>query len=345
MGVHDVCGSPFLVTSGPRLVEPRKGDCRLTKDFHAGLFGEAQLPYVLGWEKLAFDTLRTNGPRPGQALAICGASGCGKSLWQGWFTEFIGGRACKPFDYLMGETRFNEELCGAEHWMIEDDAHSYDPRKRAQFGTRVKNAVANDTTAFHPKGRTPILLRLFKRVTITLNDEAENLFVLPIFNDSVAEKIMLLRAHEFPWPMPMDSDEQKAIFRKALSNELPAWLWYLQHEFPLPGGLRDERGRYGVKTWHDPELLEVLHSLSPESKLLSLIDRAGLFGADGQDFWLGKASELEKTLRERFPREAEQLFHHGGHVCAHLLAALAKRCPKRIEKSDTYKERRWKISP
>lgn len=57
-----------------------------------------------------------------------------------------------------------------------------------------------------------------------------------------------------------------------------------------------------------------------------------------------RASELEKTLREKLPREAEQIFHHGTHGCAQLLAVLAKRCPERIQKADTYKERRWKIS-
>jgi hypothetical protein len=344
VGVHEICGHRFLVADSPKLATGAAGDWKVTRAFLLGLFSAEQLIYILGWLQSALATLRANGSRPGQAVALCGPSSCGKSLFQGWFTEFIGGRACKPFNFLMGETIFNEELCCAEHWMVEDEAHSYDPRKRAQFGSRVKNAVANETVAFHPKGRTPIQIRIFKRVTISLNDEPENLFVLPIFNDSVAEKIMLFRAREFEWPMPMDTDEQKAIFRKALSSELPAFVWHLEREFRLPDALR--HSRYSVATWHHPELLEVLHSLSPENKLLSLLDRAGqaLFGDAGNDFWLGRAADLEDTLRKLFPREVEGLIHYTGQF-PQLLAGLGKRCPERVEKADTNKERRWLVRP
>ena len=76
---------------------------------------------------------------------------------------------------MSGATEFNGELFGCEHLMIEDDIGSTDFRARRNFGTRIKEFTVNEVQSCHAKNRQAINLKPFWRLSITLNEEPENL--------------------------------------------------------------------------------------------------------------------------------------------------------------------------
>jgi len=339
-GPLEVCGQRILVTRGPRLVKPASGKWDTLETLLTTLLRDGQHEYVLAWLKCALESLEAGAPfRPGQMLCIAGPAGCGKSLLQSVITELLGGRVAKPYRYMTGETAFNSELFGAEHLAIEDDSASTDIRARRHFGAALKNIVVNETQSFHAKGRAALTLAPFWRISVTLNDEPENLMILPPLDDSIRDKIFLLQASHATLDIHGDKPGSRAEYRQRLSRELPAFVRYLKR-MHIPRDLRC--ARYGVKAWLHPELVESLAALAPETILRTLIDESGLLN---EGPWIGSASELERALRGGTTRaEAERLFCFNT-ACGVYLGRLASKEPKRFTQRRAGDNRReWVIT-
>jgi hypothetical protein len=302
-----------------------------------------QRPFVLGWLKIAIESLRARIRRPGQVLAIAGPRDCGKSLVQNLITEIFGGRAAKPYRYMSGATPFNGDLFGAEHLMIEDECGSFDLRSRREFGARIKDFTVNEVQSCHAKNKQAISLRPFWRLSISLNAEPENLLVLPPIDESLMDKIILLRGHWHEMPMPTQGLEERSRFWRALMDELPAFIDYLL-QWEIPQHIRSPR--FGVASWQHPNLLDAIDALSPEVRLLGLID-AVLFGAGDKppETQILTANELERRLMSSpMAYEARRLLTWDT-ACGTYLGHLAAKAPHRVEADRTAKKRGWLISP
>lgn len=342
LGVHQVCDEKILVTRSAKWIEPRKGEWETLRPFLAELLGD-QVLWFYAWCKSALRALYAGPPfRRGQALALAGPVGCGKSLLQSIITELFGGRVARPFQYLMGDTAFNEDLLKAEHLMIEDEASSRDPRKRDYFGGQLKNLVANDVVRAHPKGAKALYLQSFNRVTITLNDQPENMSVLPLIRGDLADKITLLHAQPATFPYGPNSKRGREKFRLKLSDDLPAFLHFLT-EWKIPASMVSQR--YGCRSYQDPELLALLNDDQPEVHLLELIDRLKPWGVDSIP-WEGSSAKLQNDLEEkdRHGRVSKLLSWHG--ACGQLLARLYKSFPSRVQKVNSKGHATlWRILP
>ena len=97
-GYYHENGVRFLVTEGPVLIEPVKGEWPVLKRVLGGLFAEkeseqirtTQLRVFLGWLQVAVRSLRSGNTSFGQALAVAGEAGAGKSLVQNLITRLYG---------------------------------------------------------------------------------------------------------------------------------------------------------------------------------------------------------------------------------------------------------------
>lgn len=337
----------ILITESPKQIEARPGDWPILHKLIVGLLvsGDCdQRPFFYGWLKVALETLRDRKLRPGQALALCGPHDCGKSLLQNLITILLGGRSAKPYQFMSGQTTFNADLFESEHLQIEDEHCSTDIRTRRAFGAAIKSFTVNESQRLHDKNRRAVNgLRPFWRVTITVNDEPESLMVLPPLDDSLEDKIILLRAFKKSMPMRTNSNEERAAFWETLVSELHAFTHFLM-EWEIPDDIKSDR--FGVGHYHHPDLLDALHSLSLEEKLLSLID-GNLFRAPSPGLWRGTASELEQVLTSSDSRcavEARKLFHWPT-ACGTFLGRLERRHPNRIEFDRTATARQWTIRP
>ncbi len=345
-GPYNMVGGRLLVTDSPVLIEPKPGSWETIRVLLVGLLIDEhfdQTPYFFGWLKIALESLRANTRRTGQALAIAGPSGCGKSLLQQLITVLLGGRQANPYQHMVGESPFNSHMFTAEHLVIEDEAASSDIRTRRTFGAHLKTITANVVQSCHAKNRTPVSLTPFWRLSITVNDEPENLMVLPPLDESIEDKLILLRARFETMPMPTGTDDERAAFWAVLVGELPAFVDFLL-SWEIPADLRS--ARFGVRHFHHPDLLQAIDDLAPERRLLDLID-AELFSGPLADAWEGKAEVLEKRLtgsESSSAYEARRVLSFNT-ACGVYLARLAKKHPARVSKRILDGSALWTIEP
>src|SRR5260370_42298105 len=130
--------------------------------------------------------------------------------------------------------------------------------------------------------------------------------------DSLGDKIILLRTRKPEMPMPSENLDEREAFWNKLKSELPAFLSFLTN-WSVPEQLR--HSRYGIKTWQHPQLLAALDALAPETRLLVLIDEVlftpqtvGAGRSVPDEIWQGTAEQLEALLGlSNFGQQARRL--------------------------------------
>jgi len=321
----------ILVTSSPKFIAPVPGNWDMLRGILENMFGNEQLLYVYGWIKIALAMFAAQSWMAGQALVLCGPKDAGKNLFGLLLQHLFGGRAPgKPYDYMTQRTSFNSEFMGCELLTIEDEASLTDIQTRRMFGAEIKKLAVNTSRRLHQKHVVAMTVEPLQRLLISLNDQPERLLVLPPIEDDIVDKIMLFKVETHPMPMPTHTPEAMLAFRTALLAQLPAFVDFLQN-WQIPADLVSNR--FGIRYYHHPEILEGLHELSPEEKLLQLIDEVifapGLIKTD----WHGRAVELDRALKNaesrNVQREAEKLLPSVAS-CGKYLGRLATRHPDRV---------------
>jgi hypothetical protein len=342
-GVYVINESRILVRDSPRLIVPIPGDWPLLKGIIFNMLGQEQQMYLFGWLKVAIESLYEEKPRVGQAFALCGPKDCGKSLLQELITKLLGNRSQKAHRYMDGDTPFNGELFGTEHLIIEDDKASTDIRSRRHFGTHIKEIAANTTHSCHSKHRQALKLSPSWRLSISVNEEPENLMILPPMDDSLEDKIIILKAAKHPMPMPTVTPQEREIFMRKLEAELSHFASFLL-DWKIPDNLTSQR--YGVTHFHHPDILQALGALSPENRLLEMVD-AELFNSCTPVPWRGTAAELERRLtsdNSEVKRSAPKVFTFQA-ACGTYLARLQKLHKDRFNSTRINGTTIWTIQP
>lgn len=327
-GFYTIHTSRILVTRGPESVMPKEGPCPLLTDFFDELLGK-QRGVLYGWIKTALASLADGPPwRPGQLLCLAGQPKCGKSVCQSLITPLLGGRVSRPYEYLAKGTNFNADIYGAEHGLIGDENHATDNKSRRNFGAAIKKLVVEPCHYIHAKGKTPITLTPFVRLTLSLNDHPSALLVLPSLDSDVKDKIILLRANAVNFEKRIKRFGSFAAWLDAARGEMPAFAWKLRR-WSIPDSLADTR--YGVVSFHDPDLVCEVDDLSDEERLLALVDTY-IFTHVGPDFFEGTSTQLEADLSKAIgPHAALHMAKYAGRF-GHLVAILLKKYPTRIER-------------
>jgi hypothetical protein len=348
-GFYEINGNRVLVTESPKIITPAFGEWKTIESLIQGLLYDEkydQPKFLYGWLKIAYESVSSGKLRPGQALAICGPHNCGKSLLQLLITKIIGGRSEKPYSFMTASTDFNGDLFKAEHLCIEDEPANTDLRVRRAFGSQIKQIAGSDTQRCHEKHKQAIVLTPFWRLTISLNDEPENLMVLPPIDNSMEDKLMIFKASNFEMPMQSKTNDERIAFWKQLESELPAFLYYLC-QWQIPENIRQskESQRYGIDKMHHINILREIDALSPEFRLLSIIDKE-IFGEPIPTTWIGTSEDLEVKLTSNgdMQHESRKLLSWGNATGTYL-GRLAKKFPGRFTQKHTERSRIWTIEP
>ncbi len=322
-GYHRINGVKILINKELSLMEPKPGDFSKLAYFFESLLADAdeqQIHYFYGWLKVALEGLYDQNLRkPGQALCIAGPIKCGKTLCQRIITELLGGAEAHPYQYLVGETSFNSDLFHACHLRIDDENRDSDHKARKNFGNFLKNSLYGKNVRCHGKGRVGVGLTPHWRLTIAINDNEQNLLVLPEIKSDMQDKIILLKANKFQFPFAGSDDRMaQSNYWRDLEVEFPAFIDYLLHTWKILPEYQDDRS--GVAGYQNAELMEIVDSFTNEATLMEMVDSIlwgktipsmGIFGHNtGDERWVGTAEELKDLLltNDKTNRTADKKF-------------------------------------
>ena len=334
-GVHEVHGVRFLVTDAVALPPPEPVPWDNLREVMVGILGGEQFRRFLCWLHFRRKSVRDSDWLPGQALFLVGPAGAGKSFTQQLVTDALGGRVAKAWRYLSGNP-FNMDLIGAEHLCVEDDSPCRDIQTRRSVGNQIKTMLYGRIQSAHGKGVNALSLEPHWALTASLNDEPENLLVIPPIDDSLRDKLMILKCHPAKRIVPPGFTEQRWLGH-LLRTELPGLLAEADR-IEVPAEWRDPRS--GVAGWQHLDVLEVLEGFDPEIRLRELIDEHVV----DVPYWQGSAMDLERLLRDKADFEMRQLAK-GPHCIGRYLKRLAKADSQRFQPKRTAARNLWRIRP
>lgn len=343
-GVVQTNAGKYLVTRSPKMIDPKQGDWRTIHKLGTRLFGPEQFEYVLGWSKNAISGLVKGGCRRGQLLVLAGPPGCGKSFWQNRIvTPLLGGRVARPGQFMSGGTTFNADIISSEHLMLEDENYKTDQKSRAAFASAIKGFAVNTTQRVHGKGDNGFLVESSHWVTMSVNDDAEALAIMPPLEKGVVDKLQLHRckpAITEEWPGDKAAIE---ALEATVEAEMPAFVHYLLNEHVINPALRNDR--YGIKEYLNHELVEIINGTSPSAQLEFLIDGCWpQLAKEGKELKLkSEEIQLELTRHPDLGRMASNLLNYP-KACGRYLNDLADQNPNKfIRPSEHARPRIWTI--
>lgn len=356
-GFQTIGSFTALVDESPKIPKSIKGDWTDVRLILEGLFGRGpQLTHFLSWCKISRE-MQLAGIRRGiPALVFCGRKNCGKTFLQEQIlTPFMGGRKIKSDRYLSGGTTFNGEWAGSEHLIVSDESTDTSTGARIKKGNVIKGIVADETQSVHAKNQQAVNLALLWRLTISVNDELENIMSLPIINDSMEDKITIYHVSKFQWPVFALTALEKDEFKLKIHSQIAAFCWFLDNEFIIPRELTvDKNGdpaRFGINCYHSPDIMRYLEEVSAEFRMLELIRQCyfmaptigGGTRKSDMDTITMTADELESGLVSNdspVGRSAQKLLSTGTRMKVYL-SRLHKQYPEHVRPDRVANRRFW----
>jgi len=299
-GLHDSVdsGGKILVTEAPKIIDATQGDFPLIERILKGLFDDPDHPLqfhaVMCWLKQARINVKAGKRRPIPVLAIVGPRNSGKSLFLEIARVALGGRSASAYRALTKENGFNSEILGAELLTIDDEVASRDPRARSHFAQALKNVIFSGSVRIEGKNKDAFNARPVHALAVALNDEPEHIRVLPERDESLGDKISLIKAG-YADITAAECADREAFFARIMS-EMPAFLYYLEG-LAIPEQLEDSRTIVGV--FVHPMILKNLEDISPEHRLFGLISQCDTVTDSWRvnGYWEGTSAELDTALK------------------------------------------------
>ena len=338
----------ILITQELKLLRPERGAWPTVRATLEGLFngrGEdgrvtvEQLPYVLGWLAIAMDGLYSGRPNKGQALIVAGEPNCGKTLFLSILEHMFGGRIGKPYSFMVGDTRFNDELFETSLLAIDDEADKTDIRSRRHLVAELKKIVAGRGSRCEGKGAKALNLDPHWRVVMLSNLEQDNLRVLPPLDSDVIDKLILLKGHKAAFAMPTGTVSEQRAFMGRMVEELPAFVHYLLHEHVIPEEYREDR--FGVYPYLNSEIVAHMDNVTPWAELLLTLEREALAK---EAIMVDTSTGIIKRLRDRSSwLTAKEKERYNPTAVGRMMADIAKKRPHRCwqTRSSSGADRLW----
>jgi hypothetical protein len=304
-GPHTHGDATILVTRQPAFIEPAQGDyapimgllntmCGVGTD----PLGEIQSLTLCGW-LAQWDRAQhqTQSHVQGQILTIGGEPGIGKNRLTFFLGKLGGDRMYEPAKI---PTNFNGDLLASTLAVAHDTAFPEDSADIREYWLGRKALVANADHRVEDKyirARTMRLAGVRSIATFNLGHEAAKVIPPMLLESGMADKVIMLRGYGPAIQYPQQGTPEGRAWVEEILNSLPAFLWYLRHEFILPDQFKDVR--YGVATFAHPEIRALIANSHPDAMLGELIDswqtQRAIGGESGP--WEGTMTALYDGLR------------------------------------------------
>jgi hypothetical protein len=350
-GLHHANGYAFLVTKEIELIQPVPGAWPVIDGLLSGLLGNEQKEFLMAHLKVSYESLRDHVIDCGLTPIIVGPQDSGKSLvLKGIINPLLGGREAKAYRFLLGRTAFNADLQRAECWAVDDEEPINTYEARRTLAGAIKNICGTTVVRCEAKQINAANVPLFKRLFMCINES--DMDCLPELNNSVLDKLLLLKARSFVMPeglppLPATTDEKQAFLQR-VRTELPHFIHDLVN-WKLPGHLQGRR--FQVKAYAHPDLLEPLTDTSPDQELWSLIQEILFHGRvclenDEQaevSQWKGDVVTLKSILLASEKRSQVEWFCRTATVLGTRLGMLRQVYPDHVMYPRTATKRFWII--
>jgi hypothetical protein len=175
---------------------------------------------------------------------MVGPNNCGKTLLQEKvISPLLGSSSAKCQKYLLDKTEFNADLIANCHWVLSDSIAELDWKERKALTENIKEAIVNSEQRLRGMYSNPCTVFMCPRISCSINwPSVES---LPIYEEGMADKMMLLKVEKSS-VLP-DITTPRLAFEAQLRKELPAFAYYLKHEFLLDEKFREAGNiRFGV---------------------------------------------------------------------------------------------------
>lgn len=301
-------GKPVLNIASTQVMQPASepGPYPFLAEFLPRLFvTQEQYDHWRAWFRYFYQSGIENKPRPGQAIFMLGPPGIGK----GFCSHEIVGKAMGGFSdasaFLVHGDGFGSENFHKPVLAVDDESSAGSHLAHERFGAMVKKIVANQEHRFHQKFRVPTVVEWQGRIIVTLNLDYQSTRIMVSLDNSNLDKINIFRC---------SSDETlRSIFperyelQDRMRTELPNFLRDLVDWEPPETIRRD--GRFGFKSYHDPELIDQSHQTSRSAPFREILleEIANYFQSSPEATeWRGTITQLFRLLTVN-PQNSEMI--------------------------------------
>lgn len=246
--------------------------------------------YFMAWLQRTYKNAHAGFPVSGHALVIAGPAGVGKSLLATYIMRQIFGGGTDAGDFLLAGGGFNKQLAEVGIWWVDDNTSSSNFNDHRKFSEMLKKHVATPMVKHHPKYMDATVLPWFGRLIVTCNTDADSLSIIPSLDGTILDKLMLFKLNEYYKPEFRPNKDQE----KLIMDELPFFLRWLLDWTPPKDVMEQNSPRYGVRSYHHPDILKSAREASPDHRLTEILDmwcrQMRLLGEDSE--WSGTSTEL-----------------------------------------------------
>jgi hypothetical protein len=221
-----------------------------------------QLDDYLAWGQYYYVGIKDQVSRPGPAMYVGGAPGCGKTLIsRNIWGAAVGGYA-DAAQFVLKGSQFNSNLLAIPHWTIDDDTTSANDYVANQSHMMIKKIIANDSFEYHCKYEVPCMTPWGGRLHFTFNiNEASGRVVGTLDGDMIA-KVCLLKCADIANRKDGFKFPARGEILKLISTELPFFLRWLE-DHTVPETVKRDPERYGYVSRHEDSLKEKAQASSP----------------------------------------------------------------------------------
>jgi hypothetical protein len=330
----------FLVTVPPKIIQGVAGEWPFIRRFFDEFVGTGeQRDAVISWIRQARRNVISGERRPLPAAIFVGPPNCGKTFILDLIRQCLGGRSAAAFKALTGRSEFNGDIIGSELLVVDDEIAHSDFKARTSFAQSIKRDLYAGTFRVRRLYSEALVLRPVHALAIAVNNEAQNLQVLPTLDNDTRAKLSFFACSA----AELDGLTNRKEIKRRIESELPAFVHYLDST-EHPKKLQNDRTQ--VAAWHSLEVLESLGAISAEERFRELLQQCTII-QDAIKYsggWRGTAAELEGELmiQTSIARVASKILFWDG-ACGNHLGKLQRSGRAEISSTTVNGRTRWTI--
>jgi len=356
-GPGELEGVPIINTCMTRPIQPAAevgifgpdGQFPFHSAYHAG-FMEAgvQFDTLHAWIKHFYGNALNFRQSAGQVMIIAGPPGVGKTYFSNVFLSRLMGGSVPVEEMIFDGAAFNGAMMNRGVWCIDDCTRIFrsvsSAREKEKFTATIKNVASVGNYLFNEKYHKAVSVTCLPRLLITTNDDVESIQILPALDQNNGDKVTMLRTRgaEHHVKFLATHEENRAVLEK----ELPYYAsWLLAQDFPLA----EKDTRFGVKSYHHPDLVAMSEQNSPESELISLLhvwikERAENAKIPvGEIIWTGTVTLMLRELEMDCTMQARLRYHSPKGLSVMLVKLAGRNAPGIEFKDKRDKTREWRL--